>query len=122
MANLLTIPMLKERFPDGGPSERELYRMCKRLGLGYKFGRKFYLSEGDWLSLWESAKEAAIGTRAAPSRYAKRMAGSRGSELRNQLEKSLKLERLGLLPTSPNTTTSKPTDRNRNQSPSQTRP
>ena len=123
MADLLTIAMLKERFPDGGPSERLLRETFQKSGKGIKVGRRYYVTEGDWLWLLSSANAENIGTLAARSQCAKRTVGSRGSAKRNQLERSVKLEQLGLLPTSRNTTTNKPTgQRPRLVHPSQTRP
>jgi hypothetical protein len=102
------------------PPERLLRSIANRANIGVKIGRNRYLTDAEWFSLLENAGQ--FGIAGARSPCGKRTAKSRGSELRNQHEKSQELERLGLRQTSTNTTTNKPTDRNRNQSPSQMRP
>src|SRR3990167_8378450 len=123
MADLLTIAMIRERFPeDGRPAHRLVRDTAKALGLGRYWGRHLLFTEVEAQCLLQSGSVAVSGTLAARSPCAKRTVGSRGSVLRNQLERSVKLEQLGLLPTSRNTTTNKPTgQRPRLVHPSQTR-
>ena len=85
---LLTIPMIKERLPDGGPSERWLREEAKRLGLGRRMGRCFYLTETDWQCLLAYASVENTGTPEGPSRPRKPMVQSGGSALKKALELS----------------------------------
>src|SRR3990167_9931641 len=125
MGDYLTLEQVRDRLPEvARPPIRALRERADALGLPRRrWNRQRVLTEAEAQCLLASEKEAVSGTLAARSQCAKRMVGSRRSVFRNQLERSVKLEQLGLLPTSRNTTTNKPTGQKpRLVHPSQTRP
>lgn len=101
---LLTIPMLRDRFPDGGPSERCLREAAQRLGLGRRWGRQFLLTEDEAECLLRSGSGGNTGMPEVPSRPRRRMAPSDGSALKKALELNRRLERGKSQPTSNDTT------------------
>jgi hypothetical protein len=119
MSELRTIPEHMARTFKTPPSERLLREVANRENIGHRLGRERYLTDTEWPLLLDAVESS--GTRAGQSRCAKRTVGSRGSELKKQLERSARLERAGLQTTSKPITGNKPTDRLRLVHPSQTR-
>jgi hypothetical protein len=96
ISDLLTISMVRDLFPDDGgyrPSLKLLRETAKRLGLGRKWGRTYYLTEAEADAL------LLAGSQRRPERVERPVRPPRvrrGSATERALELSKRLEKLGL--------------------------